>query len=77
MVVNGVADVPKEVLFLLLIERGNRVVRIDTLIKLAAALAVSPLLLLDGIIWTVGGPNRASPSPASTLPAQPEGTRSR
>ncbi len=40
-----------------LIERGNRVVRIDTLIKLASALGVSPLLLLDGIFWTIGGSN--------------------
>lgn len=40
-----------------LIERGHRVARIDTLIKIASSLGVSPLELLDGINWTVGGPN--------------------
>lgn len=40
-----------------LIERGHRVSRIDTLIKIAAALGVSPLVLLDGISWTIGGPS--------------------
>jgi transcriptional regulator with XRE-family HTH domain len=41
-----------------LIERGQRVGRIDTLIKLAGALSVSPLELLDGIHWTVADPRR-------------------
>lgn len=40
-----------------LLERGSRIPRIDTLVKLAGALAVSPLDLIDGIEWT----------PASTL----------
>src|SRR5262249_55870731 len=35
-----------------LIERGHRVARIDTLIKIASSLGVSPLELLDGINWT-------------------------
>lgn len=36
------------------LERGLRVSRIDTLVKLAAALEVSPLDLLEGIEWTPG-----------------------
>jgi transcriptional regulator with XRE-family HTH domain len=35
-----------------LLERGARVPRIDTVIKLAAALKVSPGRLLEGITWT-------------------------
>jgi transcriptional regulator with XRE-family HTH domain len=35
-----------------LLERGARVPRIDTVIKLAAALEVSPERLLEGITWT-------------------------
>lgn len=41
-----------------LIERGHRIARIDTLIKIASSLGVSPLELLDGINWTAGGPSR-------------------
>jgi transcriptional regulator with XRE-family HTH domain len=37
-----------------LLERGARVPRIDTLIKLAAALEVDPGSLLEGITWTPG-----------------------
>lgn len=37
-----------------LLERGRRIPRIDTLAKLAGALAVSPRDLLDGIEWTPG-----------------------
>lgn len=40
-----------------LLERGARIPRIDTLVKLAGALSVSPLELIDGIEW----------APASTL----------
>lgn len=36
------------------LERGARCPRIDTLIKLAGALAVSPDQLLDGIVWRPG-----------------------
>jgi len=32
-------------------ERGMRVVRIDTLVKLATCVEASPLKLLDGIGW--------------------------
>lgn len=37
-----------------LLERGARVPRIDTLIKLATALCVGPDELLDGIGWEPG-----------------------
>jgi transcriptional regulator with XRE-family HTH domain len=42
------------------LERGSRLPRIDTLVKLAGALSVTPCDLLDGIVWrpgsaTVGG----------------------
>jgi transcriptional regulator with XRE-family HTH domain len=40
-----------------LLERGSRIPRIDTLVKLSGALSVSPLELIDGIEW----------APASTL----------
>jgi transcriptional regulator with XRE-family HTH domain len=36
------------------LERGLRVPRIDTLVKLASALEVSPLDLLEGIEWSPG-----------------------
>ncbi len=34
-----------------LLERGGRVPRIDTLVRLAGAMAVPPGELLDGIFW--------------------------
>jgi transcriptional regulator with XRE-family HTH domain len=37
-----------------LLERGARVPRIDTLAKLAGALAISPADLLTGIAWEPG-----------------------
>jgi transcriptional regulator with XRE-family HTH domain len=37
-----------------LLERGERLPRVDTLIKLAGALEVSPCELLDGITWEPG-----------------------
>jgi DNA-binding XRE family transcriptional regulator len=37
-----------------LLERGGRIPRIDTMVKLADSLAVSPMELLDGIHWTPG-----------------------
>jgi transcriptional regulator with XRE-family HTH domain len=33
------------------LERGARVPRVDTLVKLAGALSVSPTDLLDGLLW--------------------------
>jgi transcriptional regulator with XRE-family HTH domain len=43
-----------------ILERGARLPRIDTLVKLAGALSMSPCRLLDGIRWrpgsaTIGG----------------------
>ncbi len=37
-----------------LLERGARMPRIDTLVKLATALEISPGELIDGIAWTPG-----------------------
>ncbi len=37
------------------IERGLRIARIDTLVKLAASLEASPAELLEGIGWEPGG----------------------
>lgn len=37
------------------LERGLRVARIDTLIKLAASLEAAPAELLEGIGWEPGG----------------------
>lgn len=36
------------------LERGLRVARIDTLVKLAGALGVSPCELIEGIEWSPG-----------------------
>jgi transcriptional regulator with XRE-family HTH domain len=41
-----------------LLEHGMRVARIDTLIKLADSMAVSPGDLLEGIHWTPGDTKR-------------------
>lgn len=38
-----------------LLERGARVPRIDTILKLAAGLDVAPATLLAGITWNPGG----------------------
>jgi transcriptional regulator with XRE-family HTH domain len=37
-----------------LLERGGRIPRIDTLVKLAGALSISPSELIEGIDWTPG-----------------------
>lgn len=37
-----------------LIEHGERLPRVDTLIKLAAAVESSPCELLDGLVWEIG-----------------------
>jgi transcriptional regulator with XRE-family HTH domain len=37
-----------------LLERGARVPRIDTLIKISSALKISPAELIEGIEWTPG-----------------------
>jgi hypothetical protein len=41
-----------------MVENGIRLPRVDTLIKLAAALAVRPEELLEGIEWIVPAPVR-------------------
>ena len=43
-----------------LLERGGRIPRIDTLLKLAGALSISPSELLEGIDWTPGRTTRGS-----------------
>jgi transcriptional regulator with XRE-family HTH domain len=43
-----------------LLERGERLPRIDTMIKLAGALGVSPAELIDGIEWSPGSTSRGS-----------------
>ena len=40
------------------IEHGEQLPRIDTLIKLAGGIGVSPCELLDGIVWEPGGVGR-------------------
>jgi transcriptional regulator with XRE-family HTH domain len=37
------------------LERGERVARVDTLVKLAGALAIPPGELLEGLHWNPGG----------------------
>ena len=37
------------------LERGERVPRADTVVKLAGSLAIKPELLLEGLEWTPGG----------------------
>ncbi len=37
------------------LERGERVARVDTLVKLAGALSVPPSELLEGLDWAPGG----------------------
>jgi transcriptional regulator with XRE-family HTH domain len=37
------------------LERGERVARVDTLVKLAGSLAIPPEELLDGMGWDPGG----------------------
>jgi transcriptional regulator with XRE-family HTH domain len=43
-----------------LIEHGERLPRVDTLIKLAAAVGASPCELIDGLVWEIcdGRPGR-------------------
>jgi len=43
-----------------LLERGARIPRIDTLVKLAGALTISPLELIEGIEWTPGSTTSGS-----------------
>lgn len=43
-----------------LLERGLRVARVDTLVKLSAALAIPAGELLEGITWTPGDASQGS-----------------
>lgn len=43
-----------------LLERGERLPRVDTLVKLAGALEVSPCELLEGIAWNPGYSRRGA-----------------
>ncbi|HXS45926.1 MAG TPA: helix-turn-helix transcriptional regulator [Solirubrobacterales bacterium] len=43
-----------------LLERGTRTPRIDTLVKLAGALAIAPSELIEGIEWTPGSSTSGS-----------------
>jgi transcriptional regulator with XRE-family HTH domain len=43
-----------------MLEHGTRLARVDTLMKLAGALSVSPLELLEGIDWTPGNSDEGS-----------------
>ena len=43
-----------------MLENGTRLARVDTLMKLAGALAVSPIELLEGIHWNPGNPSEGS-----------------
>jgi len=57
-----------------LLEHGGRVPRIDTLMKLAASLAVSPAELLEGIHWVPGESAKGSFAISEpTLPSRRRG----
>ncbi len=43
-----------------LLERGGRIPRIDTLVKLAGALGIEPAALLSGLSWEAGVYSRGS-----------------
>ncbi len=52
-----------------LLERGARMPRIDTLLKLSWALEVPVTQLIDGIVWTPG--ERESPAGSFTISRTP------
>jgi transcriptional regulator with XRE-family HTH domain len=43
-----------------MLEQGTRLARVDTLMKLAGALSVSPMELLEGIQWLPASTNDGS-----------------
>lgn len=43
-----------------MLEQGTRLARVDTLMKLAGALSISPVELLEGIDWAPGYSNEGS-----------------
>ncbi|HET7574280.1 MAG TPA: helix-turn-helix transcriptional regulator, partial [Solirubrobacterales bacterium] len=52
------------------LERGLRLARIDTLVKLAGTLSVSPCELLEGIEWSPGSTTKGAFG--SPRPERPE-----
>lgn len=54
------------------LERGQRVARVDTLVRLAGALSVSPAELLDGLTWV---PPLATGGRFAIAPADPAENR--
>ena len=40
-----------------LLERGRRVPRLDTVVKLGGAVEVQPCVLLEGMVWNLDRPN--------------------
>ena len=55
-----------------MLEHGTRLARVDTLMKLAGALSVSPAELLEGIHW-VPGPSAEGRFSISERTLQPRG----
>jgi transcriptional regulator with XRE-family HTH domain len=53
-----------------LLEQGTRLPRIDTLVKLAGGLAISPDELLVGIAWKAGGVRRGGFGVASSAESE-------
>lgn len=51
-----------------LLERGERMPRIDTAIKMAGAVGVAPAKLFEGIVWEPGAQTRGEFKPLSQLP---------
>jgi transcriptional regulator with XRE-family HTH domain len=54
-----------------LVESGQRLPRVDTLIKLASALGVDAAELLEGVDWIVPAPTR--PGSFAVAPLRPKG----
>jgi transcriptional regulator with XRE-family HTH domain len=54
-----------------LVESGQRLPRVDTLIRLASSLGVGAAELLDGVKWIIPAPTRAGSFAVS--PLRPEG----
>jgi transcriptional regulator with XRE-family HTH domain len=53
------------------LERGDRIPRIDTLLRLAGAMAIPPAELVDGIDWTPA-PQRRGAFSFGTPPLMPD-----
>jgi transcriptional regulator with XRE-family HTH domain len=53
-----------------MLEQGARLARVDTLMKLAGALGISPTVLLEGIKWLPGGEGSGRFSVSGRAPAR-------